>query len=115
MNIWNVLGIEPTNDVSAIKKAYRNQIKANRPDDSESAFMAIRDAYEKALEYANRGPYDEYMPKYEFYDKEIEGKDESAEYSKYTEWTNKIDALYNDYYNRNNAEEWKRLLYNDIP
>ena len=115
MNIWSVLGIEPTNDVSAIKKAYRNQLKNNRPDDNESAFMAIREAYEEALEYVGRDMYDEYMPKYEIYEEECEGEREPVKYDEYTGWINKIEVLYNDYYKRNKVEEWKELLFNDIP
>lgn len=49
MNEWQVLGIEPTNDESAIKKAYAKQLKHNKPDKNPEGFKALREAYESAL------------------------------------------------------------------
>ncbi|MBQ4522094.1 MAG: hypothetical protein IJA10_03980 [Lachnospiraceae bacterium] len=214
MNIWEILEIDVTNDISRIKKAYRTKLKTTRPDDDEEAFMALRGAYEEALEHAEESnlqdnddlEYDEdedwydgdsYDDSDEMYSNEIEvdeieachnetnktyfnhdlydrykdakeryisnrykqdvyikerdakierindsyKKDEYIEdneddynrekqYSrekqynrekqylnqiKISEWTRKVDALYNDYNKRNLVPEWKELLYNDIP
>ena len=42
---WTVLGIAPTADLVAIKKAYAARLKRTRPDDDAAAYQALRDAY----------------------------------------------------------------------
>jgi hypothetical protein len=42
MEPWHTLGIEPTNDVRAIKKAYSIKLKATRPDDDAVAYEAAQ-------------------------------------------------------------------------
>lgn len=49
MTAWQILGIEPTDDESAIKKAYAKQLKHNKPDKNPDGFKALREAYETAL------------------------------------------------------------------
>lgn len=49
MNAWQILGIEPTSDESAIKKAYAKQLKHNKPDKNPEGFKQLREAYEHAL------------------------------------------------------------------
>lgn len=50
MDCWNTLGLLPTNDRRAIKRAYFTLLKENRPDDDPLAFQRVREAYETALE-----------------------------------------------------------------
>ena len=127
MNFWKILGIEPTDDVTLIKKAYKAKLKSNRPEDDEDAFMKLRAAYESALEYAESGANDYSYTnnninyKSQDYDEDYD-EDEDEEYYevsperlKYLNWMNKIKLLHNDYYRRNKVEEWNELLYNDIP
>ncbi len=47
---WERLGIDPTADTAAIKKAYAKQLKANKPDKNPEGFKSLRTAYERALE-----------------------------------------------------------------
>ena len=119
MNFWKILGIEPTDDVTIIKKAYRVKLKSNRPEDDEDAFMKLRAAYESALEYAESGAndysYTYNTVNYENQDYDEEYYDALPERVKYLNWTRKIETLHNDYYRRNKVEEWNELLYNDIP
>ena len=49
---WSDLGIEPTGDRIAIKRAYAARLKVTRPDDNADAYQALRNAYERALEHA---------------------------------------------------------------
>src|SRR5512139_2161962 len=49
---WEVLGLEPTGDVLAIKKAYAGLLKKNRPDEQPEAYQELRQAYEWALSEA---------------------------------------------------------------
>ena len=50
--IWTVLGIEPTKDVSAIKRAYAEKAKTCHPEEDPEGFMKLRQAYQAALDYA---------------------------------------------------------------
>ncbi|TVT51189.1 MAG: hypothetical protein FHP94_02475 [Denitromonas halophila] len=49
---WRRLGLEPTDDVRAIKRAYAARLKHTRPDDDAAAYQALREAYDWALGHA---------------------------------------------------------------
>lgn len=49
---WNELGLDPTLDERAIKRAYAARLKHTRPEDDAAAFGRLRDAYEAALHWA---------------------------------------------------------------
>jgi hypothetical protein len=51
-NIWMVLGIDPTEDVSAIKRAYAERAKTCHPEEDPEGFLQLRQAYQAALDYA---------------------------------------------------------------
>lgn len=50
MSCWDVLGIEPTDDKKAIKKAYAVLLKQNKPDENPSGFAQLHEAYKQALD-----------------------------------------------------------------
>ncbi len=52
MDCWQILGIEPTNDERAIKRAYAKQLKTTRPDDDAAAYQRLREAFDYALAVA---------------------------------------------------------------
>ncbi|MBE1275449.1 DnaJ domain-containing protein [Enterovibrio baiacu] len=55
MSMWETLGIEPTNDESAIKKAYRIKLRQHHPEDDPEGFKRVREAYEKVLAFLKEG------------------------------------------------------------
>ncbi|MGV8927072.1 MAG: hypothetical protein ACOH2G_15525 [Ewingella sp.] len=46
MNIWSVLGIDPTDDLSEIKRAYARKLKTARPDQDPQGYQRLREAFE---------------------------------------------------------------------
>ena len=51
-DIWTALGIAPTKDVSAIKRAYAEKARTCHPEEDPEGFLALRRAYQAALAYA---------------------------------------------------------------
>ena len=51
-NIWTVLGIAPTKDVSAIKRAYAEKARTCHPEENPEGFLQLRQAYQAALNCA---------------------------------------------------------------
>lgn len=49
---WAQLGIAPTPQLAAIKKAYAARLKVTRPDDDAEAYQALRAAYERTQQWA---------------------------------------------------------------
>ena len=46
---WSVLGLEPTRDSAAIKRAYAEQTKLCHPEEDPEGFLVLRQAYQRAL------------------------------------------------------------------
>lgn len=46
---WQVLGVEPTTDEQAIRRAYAALVRQYRPDSHPAEFAKVREAYEHAL------------------------------------------------------------------
>lgn len=53
MNIWNILGIEPTTNKKNIRKAYAAKTKVIHPEDAPEEFRRLHEAYQAALGYAD--------------------------------------------------------------
>ncbi|MBR6404299.1 MAG: hypothetical protein IKS48_13030 [Eubacterium sp.] len=52
IEIWGVLGIDPTTDEEELKTAYRTQLVKVNPEDDPEGFKKLRTAYEEAVKYA---------------------------------------------------------------
>ena len=52
MNIWEILGIEPTRDQGAVRRAYAAAAARYNPEEHPEEFLAVRQAYEQALAFA---------------------------------------------------------------
>ena len=53
--IWTILGLEPTKDVSAIKRAYAEKARTCHPEEDPEGFLRLRQAYQAALAYTEGG------------------------------------------------------------
>lgn len=51
--MWQILGIEPTDDIKAIKKAYARLAKQYNPEEHPEEFQRIHTAYRQACAYAS--------------------------------------------------------------
>lgn len=53
-SIWQWLGIEPTNDIKQIKRAYAKQLQIYHPEEDPTGYQALREAYDRALKVAKQ-------------------------------------------------------------
>ena len=119
MDIWDILGIAKTTDEKIIKKAYRSMLKVTRPDDDAGAFMALRKAYETALEYAAEAEeYDEDFREdtddYEEYDSEFDEDTEPEEPTEIEKWSLTLSEYLNDKDKIRDGEAMHNFLNNSI-
>lgn len=59
-DIWSILGIEPTDDKKAIRKAFAAQSRLHHPEEEPEYFAALNQAYKAALDQgagADRIPF----------------------------------------------------------
>ncbi|MNW27206.1 Beta-barrel assembly-enhancing protease [compost metagenome] len=52
MYIWELLGIEPTSDIRAVKRAYASKLKQTHPEDDPEGYQRLREAYDRAVKEA---------------------------------------------------------------
>ncbi|MCL2528511.1 MAG: J domain-containing protein [Defluviitaleaceae bacterium] len=60
-NHWKVLGIDPTTDKRAIKKAYAKMLAKYHPEEFPEKFEEINNAYQWALRYFGGNTFDEFL------------------------------------------------------
>lgn len=94
MDIWSILGIKQTNDLSEIKRAYRSRLQTVNPEDDAEGFMALRAAYEQANKLAMSSCA-------------TETKEDASDLQ------NRIASLYMDFSSRISEEAWRKLLDTD--
>ena len=89
--IWNILEIEPTDDVEEILAAYRKKLVVTNPEDDQEGFMALKEAYDEAIRLA-------------------EGGDEEEAEEELSETMVKVDELYKDITKRVDTSLWDELF-----
>jgi curved DNA-binding protein CbpA len=130
MEPWSILDIDPTKDISVIKKAYAKKLKIHHPEDDPKGYQKLREAYDAALKYAKRLLKNEeseafdipdlHIPLTETYSPtHLEPIDSQASNVPSVEEQNakfieQIESLYNDFFSRINIDNWINLLGNDI-
>lgn len=98
--LFAILGIEPTKDEDAIRAAYRTLLPQTNPEDDPEGFKRLREAYERALEYARKP--------------EAEAADEPEDNTPVGQWMQRVKEVYFSLPRRLDEEEWKRLIHEDI-
>lgn len=71
MNVWEILGLPPTSDQAAIKRAYAAQLKLHKPQVDPEGFQHLREAYTWALRWGDRFEQDAWDHEDEDQDAEV--------------------------------------------
>lgn len=96
MDCFEILGIAPTKDTKAIRKAYSAKLPLHSPENDPEGFQKLRGAYEEALKKLN----------------EEDTKDTSL--SPVEAFMGEIKEIYNDFNRRIDEKTWSDILERDI-
>jgi len=133
MNIWNVLEVAPTEEISIIKKAYAKKLKIYHPEDDPEGYQILREAYDSALKAAKNKQNNLENEKQNI-PNVIETSEDRKEITKNNKFNivdnsidenikteqliedslKKIGQIYDDYFERIKIENWKEVLNDDI-
>lgn len=140
MDFWSILEIEPTDNVSIVKKAYAKKLKLHHPEDDPEGYQKLREAYDRAIKYIKNNnskaveanidksnfEVQEYVTKEEVIEENnVEDMEQTLPHLNFTEdineqtpsfeeaveeFINKVQVLYNNFFSRINIENWIELL-----
>lgn len=140
MNYWNILGIDPTENNSEIKKAYAQKLKMYHPEEDPEGYQKLREAYDSALKYARRMsspslsidsiPDDNanlnadlieetvIEPDSRFFSHTLSMQDNltksNDQEKQIEELMVKVETLYNDFFSRIVPSNWESLLNSNV-
>ena len=140
MSLWNLLEIEPTEDIKTIKRAYSKKLKVYHPEDDPEGFQKLREAYDFALKYAENNKNNDnevidssneqiitsigfsepsidhlVISKNIFYNNiENNIKQTLTNKEKANDFFIKIEDLYNDFFSRIELKCWQEIFDNEI-
>lgn len=122
MSFWNVLEIDPTEDIRVIKKAYAKKLKIHHPEDDPEGYQSLREAYDRALKYSKQEkvstiqtPFENAFDNLSVFGPDAVFSDESGnEKSKLEGFIDGLEELYNDFPSRLNLEKWETALNDEV-
>lgn len=94
--IWKILDLEPTKDETVLKNRYHELLLKVNPEDDPEGFKQLRQAYEAAVEWANRS--------------EDERKETDKPKDEIDLWMERVQDVYWYARTRNDPEIWKQLF-----
>ncbi|WP_240627465.1 J domain-containing protein [Thermoflavimicrobium daqui] len=123
--IWDILGIEPTNDISVIKKAYAKKLRIYHPEDDPEGYQKLREAFDQAL---NQAKNSQVRP---VSSEEADDNNTTTEIPRRVDllhtqdfvahsshpldvFMQEVKELYIDFFARIQLENWQRLLDSDV-
>ena len=62
MTYWEILGIEPVDDLPSLKKAYAKKLKVHHPEEDPEGYQRLREAYDALTRELKRGT-NQFTPK----------------------------------------------------
>lgn len=93
MNVWEILGIDPTDNKEIIQKAYYGKLPEYHPEENPEGFKKLREAYEKAIEdIGNKG---------------IEDDEISV-------FINEVEELYDNFSKRIMVQSWREIVDREV-
>lgn len=122
MSFWNVLGIDPTEDIRVIKKAYAKKLKIHHPEDDPEGYQSLREAYDRAVKYSKQEkastiqiPFENTFDNPTVFGPDAVFSNESKnEKSKLESFIDGLEELYNDFPSRLNLEKWETALNDEV-
>ncbi|MEB9458173.1 J domain-containing protein [Bacillus anthracis] len=126
MSIWNTLEIEPTDDISVIKKAYAKLLKIHHPEDDPEGYQRLREAFDQAVKIAknmkdkpsiqidemNASDRELVFSPWTDSDAEI-ATTTIAEHPVYT-FMESVEMLYDNFFARIEQGNWEEILRSDV-
>ncbi|MGG3805991.1 J domain-containing protein [Metabacillus fastidiosus] len=134
MSPWDILGIEPTDEIASIKRAYAKKLKIHHPEDDPEGYQRLREAYDLVIKQQKKGernrsvpiileetvtvhnletvPNDIYYPSpflLDNWDNSFDEKEDPVD-----EFLTEVKNLYGDFPSRIDIERWEELLNSDI-
>ena len=109
MNNWDILEIEPTKDITTIKRAYIKQLRVHHPEEDPEGFLKLRQAYEAIIESIKSS-----IQKPTTHFKQTKSsdfvQDDEPPIVTAILFITKVKELYDNVQKRNVIEEWEKLL-----
>lgn len=125
MDFWSILKIDPTNNISEIKKAYAKQLRLHHPEDDPEGYQKLREAYESALKYVkseqeplksikkeNSEVCEDDVLKPQLQVDFIEKKPTFDD--KVSNFISRVKILYDDFFSRVDVENWRGILNSEV-
>ncbi|PAE88593.1 DUF1266 domain-containing protein [Shouchella clausii] len=114
MTAWETLEIEPTDNLTAIKKAYAKGLKKHHPEEDPEGYQQLREAYDFAMKQAKQGIVHTATKTAEpLQDWALDEKTVIPEHP-VDEFIKKVQNLYDDFFARLEIDNWETLLQADI-